>query len=714
MKLSLKFFRLMMMALLVATAWSCSSDSNDEPTTPTKPTTPTTAVEYMTFNKTTTNDITCDYDSASKVYTFLTTGSDPYIFMTNLKKTLPDDSCVITFQYQCPKGTDELQFFFGNPISEDRSKKTTGLSSQTSWTTYSLPIKDLRKSFNWGNIGNVLRMDFGNNSGVTIKIKNFYYRAMTQAEKDAYDKEHAAEEAKEKMAANLQDYLSKDYASSVTSVTVTDNQVTIKGTCSGSGKFALAEITPYEDVTELTSFPYQTEITDKNFTITLDRTVKRINYQYDRVLSKWAIIEKGTNSDALASHARYADEVTPKYSASKMTLKNKKGLGGFSAASSHADDLDALGIGSVTVNVVANELISLRAWSSDMTYVYGGITYHINKSALNNYDNTFNYCYRRGIITSAIILITPTSADDMMTSIFKDPEYTSGYFTMPNMTTATGVNAYAAILDFLANRYSTGSYGRINNWIMHNEVDYGVDWTNMGEQPELRYLDRYVKSMRMCYNIVRQYDQNAAILGSYTHNWATGDNGGYAPKTMLEQTEQYSKIEGDFWWGVAYHPYPQDLTAPAFWKNDSESTYSLSSHYCTFKNLEVISTWIQQSSILYQGKTKRTLFLSENGTNSPSYSTSDLALQAAGGCWAWKKVNKLSGIDAMQWHNWQDNRAEFGLRIGLRYYSDTNDGGPKPVWYVWQAGGTDKEDAVFNPYLKTIGIANWDAIFHNM
>ena len=83
---------------------------------------------------------------------------------------------------------------------------------------------------------------------------------------------------------------------------------------------------------------------------------------------------------------------------------------------------------------------------------------------------------------------------------------------------------------------------------------------------------------------------------------------------------------------------------------------------------------------------------------------------------AWKKINALPGIDAVQWHAWIDDRHEFGLHIGLRKFPD-QEGDPwgiKPVWRVWQAAGTKNEDKVFKPYLKVIGIKNWKQIFHNL
>ena len=107
--------------------------------------------------------------------------------------------------------------------------------------------------------------------------------------------------------------------------------------------------------------------------------------------------------------------------------------------------------------------------------------------------------------------------------------------------------------------------------------------------------------------------------------------------------------------------------------------------------------------------------VSASAANSISdYSDTQLSYQAAGACWAWKKVARLTGIDGIQWHNWQDNRAEFGLRIGLRRYTDdeTDPNGRKPVWFVWQAAETDQEDAVFQPYLKIIGRKSWDDIFN--
>lgn len=503
---------------------------------------------------------------------------------------------------------------------------------------------------------------------------------------------------KYQMAANIKDYLAKDYPSKVTNVQVTSDKVIIKGNCGGSGTYLLAEITPWQDVTELEKYPYTQDLSGGGFTVTVDRIVpNREGIRYDKVFSKWAVVKVDGDRQTLDSHARYADDVVPKKSPEAVPLRNKKGFGA-GDIDLYFSDCKEMNVGSITMNVVLNDYIK----GEGSGYSYGGQNYSLG--AFKDYvDRVTRRAGEMDLVVSAIILCQTNS-------IFKDPENKGGNYTMPNLTTAKAFNLYAAALEHMASTHCTPG-NRISHWIMHNEVDFANEWTNMGDQPMMRYLDRYIKSMRICYNIARQYDQNASVLGSYTHCWTVAD-GNYAPKKMLEATVAYSEAEGDFRWGVAYHPYPQDLTKPSFWIDDTQATYSLNSKYVTFKNLEVIDAWIRQKENFYKGKTKRVLFLSEQGTNSPSYSESDLTLQAAGGAWAWKKVSKLDGIDAIQWHNWADNKAEGGLRIGLRTFAEgsVSDLTPKPVWYVWKAAGTAEEDSVFDQYKTTLGISDWDSI----
>ena len=646
--------------------------------------------------------MTLSINDENGAYQISTTGSDPFVYSVPLTKALLKDQCVLTFEYKSTSGIDDLQIFFCEPVSESRSLHAGAIPNTAGkWKTYSLNLKTSIKDFSWGNTGQYLRFDFGRSAGLNIQLRGINIRYMNAEELAEQNRLDSIENHKYVMDAHIKKYLSTSFSSKVTRVEVKRTSVVIAGKTEGEGKFALVEVAPYEDVTEETSFKYRTELTESDFSITLPRRFSREGITYDRALSKWAIVAVKDQRDSLVSHARYADSITPNYQAAKGELLGKKGIA-CGVSSLYFEDFDNLNVHSMNVNVVLSNLV---ARSGETSYAYGGRTYYINYSQVQALDQMLLEAKKRNMIVNAILLC-PSG------SYFKDPENTGGYYTMPNMTAAENVNIYAAVLEFMAKRYSSGAYGRIHNWIMHNEVDMDEDWTNMGKQPETRLNDRYVKSMRMCYNIVRQYDQHAWILGSYTHNWNMSSSV-KAPLRMLNQTVLFSQQEGDFRWGIAYHPYPINLTRPAFWINDvNQATYAKNSTYVTFRNPEVINEWILRPEHFYQDGTKRLLFFTEQGANSPSYSDSDVALQAAGAAWIWKKVKDLEGIDGIQWHNWADNRQEFGLRIGLRSFAEGNYGElqAKPAWYVWQAADSETEEEVFAPYLKVIGIPSWDII----
>lgn len=346
----------------------------------------------------------------------------------------------------------------------------------------------------------------------------------------------------------------------------------------------------------------------------------------------------------------------------------------------------------------------------------GGKSYYMDLGYLeNSIDRTLLAATKeRNMSVAAIILLEPASRciDPQLGEILQHPDNDGGVYTMPNMTTLEGLNCYAAALDFLAKRYCTtdNRYGRISHWIMHNEVDGARDWTNMGIKPITVFTDTYVKSMRMCYNIVRQYDENAEVFASFSHSWAEKSNPTwYTCKEMIDLLNVYSKVEGDFQWGLAYHSYAQDLTNPCTW-NDPNATCSMNTQFVTFKNLEVLNKWALDKENKYKGIIKRSVWLSEAGVNSRGYSDEELQKQAAGVAYAWKKVNALEGIDAWQWHNWFDHPGD-GACLGLRKYLDESyNGEPKPAWYVYQKANTHEEDEFFEQFLPIIGISDWNII----
>lgn len=691
----------------------CRKEKDNEIKPPVVVVKPTT--EYLKFNLNSANQLTISQNEKNS-YTISTKDSDPYIMTDNILKSLHQDSVVFTFEYKSTQSIDRIQIFFGPPITEERSVFGGSMPGASVWRSYSINLAKAIRNFSWGKPGDFIRLDFGTKSGIDIEIRNIYFREMNQSERKIFEEEEARIKKDETIQEALASYLKERFSSTITEVKAGKTEITVAGEYSGEGKFSLCEVFPNDTLVTTTTFKNKIPLDNNSFRITLLRTIIKNDLEYDRLLSRWVIVKENDNEESITSHARYADIIEPRQSMPPGILMSKKGLGGF-FMNGYADDLDHLGITSITINIPITAMLYSYPAAGTVSHTYGNKKYYFSINYLNQIDNALKLAASKKIVVGAIILVQKASecADPEIGKIFQHPDFTSeGIFTMPNLTTDEGINCYAAALDFLASRYNRtdNAYGRIHKWIMHNEVDAGLTWTNMGRKPMLNYLDTYLKSMRICYNITRQYDQNSEVMASFTHSWVEPVEL-YSSKEMLTALQQFSSLEGDFQWGVAYHPYPQDLNEPKTW-NDSKATFSINSPLVTFKNLEVIDHWIKQPENSYKGSVKRTLWLSENGTNSRTYESKDLMEQAAGFAYAWKKLMRLDGIDAIQWHNWIDNRSEFGLRIGLRRFPDdsTDPGGPKPVWYAYQAAGTDKEEEVFEPYKAIIGITNWSEIMH--
>lgn len=681
-----------------------------------------TPSEYLKFDLTTAHDLDIQADGSNQ-YQLVTTGDDPYIQLAPLKYARGADKVVLTFEYQSSAKLSHIQVFLADPVSEERSLKTGEVAASAAWETYSIDLGDEIEQFTWGRVGHFLRIDLGNSSGVEFAIKNIMLRVRNAEEEQRAREQAEFRQNDQEWNDRISEYLRKDYPDRVTLVDVTADKIRVEGTLSVTSPLFLAEVTPYDELTEMSDFEQGIDVSGSNFSVEIDRYVDRDGFHYDRALSKWVVVDKGQGGQGIRSHARFPDKIQPTRTMPQQSMKGRKGLGGYAFNRGFTEDLDNLAISSITVNIPVTSFMYLDQRPNAFTHEYGGEKYYVDRTQVENLDKTLQTAADKDIVVSAIILVQKASqtADPKVGELLQHPQFSGGdaFFTMPRMDQPASVNVYAAMLDFLADRYSRPdiSYGRIHKWIMHNEVDVGTVWTNMGlGRPMHVFLDAYYKSMRICYAIARQYDAHAEVLGSFTHSWTEPAAGGdYATLDLLEGLLDYSRAEGDFQWGLACHPYPQDLNEPKTW-DDTKATFSMASPLVTFKNLEVLDAWIKKTDHKYQQSTKRTLWLSENGTNSRSYSEQDLLEQAAGFAYAWKKFKYLDGIDGIQWHNWIDNRGEFGLRIGLRRFPDDegDPGGRKPVWYAYQAAGTDKEDEVFEPYKAIIGISSWDEILKDV
>lgn len=702
---------------LIVNLISCQDDFQENVEPPVTPPEETvTPPVYMLLNgkyKSGVN-LTLHEDSTC---TIETTDGDPWATTGVFAEDVPEECNVLEFEYQTALGMSNLELFFMDVetgIDPAHSMSAGQVPASEEWASFSVRLKEYRKNFNWGKKGDNLRMDFGTDPNNTIQMRNIRLRVMNDEEKKEEEEEKNEALNKEKYEQGIKDYLSKEYACHITDVTVGETSVTIQGDYTGEGTFFLGEIPPFVDMFKTEKIEFKIPLSENSFSIQLDRYVTVGDFKYDRLLSKWAVFKEGADVDELVSHARYAnvDAIHAKQSVEAVPLKSKKGLGGLINHELLTHDLDELGISSATINIPISNFMHLSEQPGDIPYTYGGKTYYFNEQYLiSSFDVVLQQTSQRGISVAGILLIAPSGDAG---ELLKHPDYNGvAPYTMPNMTTVESTQCYAAALDFLAQRYSDPDM-RIAHWIIHNEVDGGIHWTNMGDKPIATFMDTYLRSMRMCYNIVHQYDQHSEVFISFSHGWNIAAGGGwYKVRDMLDLMNQFSKAEGDFFWSLACHSYPAQLGNPCTW-DDAQVTFSMDTEYVTLKNLEVLDKWVGISQNQYKGNIRRSVWLSEAGTCSPSYEDKDLQDQAAGFAYGWKKINALDGINGIQWHSWFDHLGD-GVPLGLRKYSDEEyKGEAKPVWTTYQKAGTDEEDDYFKQYLERIGIKSWEGLIQDI
>ena len=651
------------------------------------------------------------------VYEVTTAPGSAVIRFEPVKGSLAEGISVLSFDYFCASGME----FMVVMVNDDRSRieeNMIRLPIAEGWSTFSVDVTDKLKRLQGPDDYLSLLIVPNAARPTTMRIRNARLRAYTEKEREQARLKTERERREKQLNADIEVYLKKNYPCEVSRVTVNDDRVEVSGDIKGMpGEVYLCEVPMFRELTEKDFLTVQRVKGPKRFKADFDRYAEVDGQRYDRLYSRWVLAQKSQNGMLICSHGHYADDVKAKYDLPHEVPASKKGIGGF-GANRFASDLDSLDITSVTVNMWLG-FMSLTPSDDAIPFDYNGRTYYADRKAIEGFDKTLQYTAARDVIVNAIVLIAPerSFADKAAGRLFEHPDFDpAGIYTMPNMTTLESLNLYAAAIDFLASRYNRPDkkYGRIHHWIAHNEVDAGWVWTNAGIKTPLRFMDIYVKSMRLLYYTARKYNPHAEVLITLTHYWQSRHNEYCYPSAqLLDLLLDYTEAEGDFKWGVAHHPYPQSLFEPKAWL-DTEATFDYNTPLITFKNLEVLDAWIKQPRALYKGKEKRTLYLSEQNPNSKDYSEEALLEQAAGMAYALKKLEACDGIDAYQMHGWFDQRGEGGLRIGIRRFPDDKDdpSGRKPAWFVFQAFGTDREEEAFEFAKKIIGIDSWDQIIY--
>ena len=292
-----------------------------------------------------------------------------------------------------------------------------------------------------------------------------------------------------------------------------------------------------------------------------------------------------------------------------------------------------------------------------------------------------------------------------------------------DMQTEEGQGYFGAFVDFLAQRYTRPDkkYGHLGGFIVSNEVCSQYVWGNAGEMPVEQYVREYTQALRMAWLAGRRYCSHFRAYISLDQYWDGACHNPrfplryYPGRRVIELLNENATRDGNFGWGIAYHPYPEDLSYPDFW-NDRAPNFTFSTPKITFKNMEVLEAFMSQDAYLYKGEPRRIIF-SEQGFNSRSDELQALTEKqaAAGYVLAYMKARKLKNLDLFTHHSYIDNPHEFGLNLGVfRYDPEKPDhkGEPKPIFESVKAMDTPDEPVAVEKARAFIGADLFDYLLN--
>lgn len=383
------------------------------------------------------------------------------------------------------------------------------------------------------------------------------------------------------------------------------------------------------------------------------------------------------------------------------------------------DDALALGVRHAALNFNLAQLVDVAGDTNNPAWGLGGKVRRFQRGYIAQLDREIRTLSDAGV-TVTLILLCYESGNPALDAVLLHPKYDRAcpnHLSAFNTRTPEGRGWFVAAMEFMADRWGRGDmgYGRVDNWIVGNEVNSHWFWANMGRVGMEEFADDYLETVRLVHDAVRRHAPDSRIYLSLEHHWSIRYPGGDAGQAFpgwpfLQYFRRKAAEGGDFEWHIAFHPYPENLFEPRFWRDKSATGDVETTPRITFKNIELLPELLRRPEWRFDGRVRRIL-LSEQGFHTPDGPEGE-RIQAAAWCYAWNKIERLDGIDAFILHRHVDHGQEGGLRLGL-WARDSQAASPaqpsrrKAIYDVFKASGTSRWEEAFAFALPVIGWTNW-------
>ncbi len=401
---------------------------------------------------------------------------------------------------------------------------------------------------------------------------------------------------------------------SITSCTIQGDNVVVNVSCSSvpsssDGKFYLYADEVYQDGCVGKIVAETAAGTNATFTFPLN------HYTAESNLSKKFLVAVKSGSMVQVSDEHYI--TNPEAKATKTVARNDHGMKGILPNSADAATFKDLGVAQMVYNLYMGDIVGPGDGSNVIPFSYNGVDYQFNGAALAQYDGFVRWCHANGFQLTMTILNNKTEAGaDLIHPLSRDAHVCPGYAM--NTKEDGGTQHLKAIAAFLAQRYSGGAYGTVDNWVIGNEVNARTEWYYLNSTNIELNVSEYVKAFRIFYNEIKAVNANARVYTSFDQEWNRKSNPGcFLSKEYMDRFNYYMNREGNIDWSLSVHPYNAPLFDPYAWKQQSQYVNTtLATPYITMENIYILTDYMCQASYLNPAGAVRNISLSEIGYTS--------------------------------------------------------------------------------------------------
>ena len=481
-------------------------------------------------------------------------------------------------------------------------------------------------------------------------------------------------------------------------------QLTPPTEIAGDQPLRLVELLPFEPDSAVATKPAIWEGGLETF----PRSLPRFEGDRDRLYSRWTL----SNGDAFT----YGHPIAA-IAAHQTAIPWPESPKGVQCVVD-VDDVLGLGVKYVAQNVDIRPMFDFSK-RSDLSWNVDGESFHFNPGAVAGLDNYVSRMTAAGVNVSLILLNyvpgRPDSANPLIhpdTNLEAAPNHLGAF----NLSDERGYRHYRAVVEFLADRYTSGrkEQGTISGIIVGNELQAHWWWYNIGDANPDKVINEYARAVRVAYLACAKAHPELRVYVSLDQHWTvrmTEERSKFIPgKELMEGFHARVRSRGDFPWHVAQHPYPQNLFNARTW-NDEQATWSPDAPKITFRNLEVLADWLQLPEHLYDGKSRRVI-LSEQGFHCEEGEEGE-RVQAAAYAYAFYRTLQFPVIDAFILHRHVDHAHEGGLRLGLRANAAgtiSSPGKTRLIYDLFKHADAADWETHFEFAKPIIGIQSWSEL----